>query len=565
MTRNDAFLKMLVSNRILAREDAEKLVVKHAYDAFAILTYLLAGGAAKKDDLGKMWGDSLGVAYVNLDKTLFQDKIVQKLPASFAATNKIIPLYQFGETVTVAMAEPGNTDVKRDAAQHLGCPVNAVFALPDDITYAIEVYYQSLTDLDKLIGKLANNILFKGTSKITEEQLKGIAGDQSIVELAKGIMILALKERASDIHIDPGEDLVRIRYRIDGVLHDRLKLDKNIHAPLVSRIKIIASMDISERRKPQDGRISLALTSRSIDFRLSTVPTIYGEKVVLRILGQIRAKEVPDLTELNLSGTNLGTLRKIIDTPNGVFFVTGPTGSGKTTTLYSVLKHINKDGVNIMTIEDPVEYRMAGINQIQVNHAISMDFSTALRSFLRQDPDVILVGEIRDAETAKIASQAALTGHLVLTTMHTNNALQAVTRLVEIGVEPFLVAPSIIGVMAQRLVRKICEHCKEKYVPEAETVDRLFEHDGTTDIWFYRGKGCEECHDTGYFGRLAIHELLIIDDTQRRMITRDASIVEIQEYAMKSGFQTMHYDGIKKVLKGLTTLEEVEKAAVSAA
>lgn len=387
--------------------------------------------------------------------------------------------------------------------------------------------------------------------------------NQAIVELAKGILILAVKERASDIHIEPGEDMVRVRFRIDGVLHERLKLDADILPPLVSRIKILASLDITEKRKPQDGRISLALPNKAIDYRLSTVPTIYGEKLVMRVLGQVKAKETPDLTDLSLSYVNLAYLKKVVESPNGVFFVTGPTGSGKTTTLYAVLKHLNKPGINIMTIEDPVEYRLNGINQVQVNHAINLDFSSALRSFLRQDPDVILVGEIRDAETAKIASQAALTGHLVLTTMHTNNALQAVTRLVEIGVEPFLVAPAIIGIMAQRLVRKICDNCKEAYALTPEQIEDLFVWDGKRAVSFYRGKGCEVCGHTGYSGRIAIHELFIMNDLIRRMVAKDASIIDIQEEARRSGFRTMRYDGIKKVLRGLTTFDEVNRVTIA--
>ncbi|MBF0397904.1 MAG: type II/IV secretion system protein, partial [Desulfobacterales bacterium] len=290
-----------------------------------------------------------------------------------------------------------------------------------------------------------------------------------------------------------------------------------------------------------------------------------GEKIVLRILGQIQKDEVPDLTELNFSKSNLNTLRKIIESPNGVFFVTGPTGSGKSTTLFSALKYLNKIDVNIMTAEDPVEYRLPRINQIQVNQSIGFNFASALRSFLRQDPDIILIGEIRDVETAKIAAQAALTGHFVLSTMHTNSALQAITRLVEIGVEPFLVAPSIIGVMAQRLVRKICKYCKESYRLTPQEIDNYFivDEPEIEEVLFYKGKGCSECNNIGYHGRIAIHEIFIINEKIRALISRNASVVEIENAASELNFKDMRYDGMKKVLRGMTTIDELNKIAAA--
>jgi type IV pilus assembly protein PilB len=327
-------------------------------------------------------------------------------------------------------------------------------------------------------------------------------------------------------------------------------------------IKIMAGLDIGERRRPQDGRITLKLPDRALEFRASCVPTIYGEKIVLRLLGQNEFMAVPGLENLSFSKPILDGIRQIIHSPNGVFFVTGPTGSGKTTTLYAALKALNRKDKNIMTIEDPVEYRLPGVNQVQVNPLAGVTFAVALRAFLRQDPDVILVGEIRDLETATIASQAALTGHLVLTTMHTNNALQAVTRLIQIGVEPFLVAPSIIGVMAQRLVRRLCEHCKEKYELSRAEIEEFFIWDGQP-VFFHRAKGCERCNFTGFSGRIAIHELFIIDEATRQHIARNASILDIQKYARDAGFTTMRYDGFKKVLMGLTTVDEINQVTVS--
>lgn len=562
MSLNKKILENLQAQKILSKEDALKLYDTYKGDAFEIVEHLFKSRVADKNKLGKVYGDSIGVSYVNLDKTLFESKTVTKLPHAFSRKNHIIPLYEINGVVTVAMASPLNLDIIDEAKRVMGCPVSAVFSFPDEINDTIDIQYQTDDSLCKFVDQLAENELFRKTDKITSEQLKQCAGDKAVIEFCRNILLLAVKERSSDIHIDPQNDVIYIRFRVDGVLHDRLKLDKNLHNPLVSRLKVMANLDITERRRPQDGRLALDLLNKSIDFRLSSVPTIYGEKIVLRALGQIEKKEVLNLSDLDFSKSNFNIIKRIIDVPNGVFFVTGPTGSGKSTTIFSVLKNLNKPDVNIMTAEDPVEYRLSRVNQVQINPKIGFDFAAALRSFLRQDPDVILIGEIRDLETAKIASQAALTGHLVLATMHTNSALQALTRLIEIGVEPFLVAPSIIGVMAQRIVRRICSHCKEKYEVEKEIIDKYFIWDKQTRVFFYRGKGCAECNNTGYHGRLAIHELFIINDNVRVLIAKEASILSIQDSAKKSGFKTMRYDGIKKVLMGYTTIEEVERAAM---
>ncbi|THB64951.1 MAG: type II/IV secretion system protein, partial [Gammaproteobacteria bacterium] len=480
MTSNNLFMQYLVENEIINEADSKRLSQKYAGNAQDVLYHLLKGGAKDKNILGKLWGDSYNFSYVNLENTIFQQEAVKKIPYEYAKENGVIPVYYLNNVLTVAMAEPYDEEVVKVLKQTFGVNISQVFSFREEIEDAIEIQYQSHDAINGFIESLANNSKIKGTSKVTGEQLKKLAGDKAVIELTRSLMLLAIKEKASDIHVDPQEEMVYVRFRIDGVLQDRLKLDSMMLSPLVSRLKVMASLDITEKRRPQDGRVKLKLSNKSIDFRMSSMPTVYGEKVVLRSLGQIVAHSVPDIEALDLSVANYKIMKNIIDTPNGIFFVTGPTGSGKTTTLFSVLKYLNKPGVNIMTVEDPVEYRLPRVNQVQVNNAIGFDFTKALRSFLRQDPDVILIGEIRDVETAKIASQAALTGHLVLATIHTNNSLQAVTRLVEMGVEPFLVAPSIIGVMAQRLVRRICPHCKESYVPEKDLVDKYFDWDGVS-------------------------------------------------------------------------------------
>ncbi len=560
---NPRFFSLLESKGILKKKDPQNLLKKYKGDAFTVLEYLVRNKTAPAGELERLWGDSLGVAYVDLEKTIFHAKAVQKLPVEFAKKHHVIPIYQMGDVVTVAAADPTDQYIIKEAERLMGCPVSTTFAMPDVIEDTIEIQYQSTSELSGFITKIAEDTALKGTTQTTTDQLRDFAEKEEVVEYTRGLMMLALRERASDIHIEPEENVIRIRFRIDDILQEMMKIEDALFPPIISSLKIMANLDITERRRPQDGRITLRLPNKSIDIRVSTVPTIYGEKTVLRILGQLTPRGVPGLEELNFSRSSYGKVRKVIDSPNGVFFVTGPTGSGKTTTLFSILNYLNTPDVNIMTIEDPVEYRLPGINQVQVNAKIGVDFSRALRAFFRQDPNIILIGEIRDVETAKIASQAALTGHLVLATMHTNNSLQAVTRLVEIGVEPFLVAPSIIGVMAQRLVRRICEHCKEKYSLPSTTIERYFHGDPNREVFAYRGRGCDECNQSGYVGRLAIHEIFIMNEQIRSMVAKGASILEIENEAYQRGFKTMRYDGIKKVLRGFTTIEEIERVITS--
>jgi len=555
---NPRFIKLLISNDILSEEESTELHNKHQENTLALLIEIVDENVSQKEKLCKLWGDSIGVAYVNLDKTLFQQDIIQQFPEKLAKKHKAIPLYQLGEAITVATHDPHDFSILEEIEKVVNKPLSPVFSTPDDIDDAIRIEYQTDDILGELENKIAKKIV-ESKDKITSEELDEYAGDQAVVEFTRSLLLLSLKMNASDIHIEPGENDIRVRFRVDGVLREKAIIDLSLLQPLVTRLKILANLDITEKRKPQDGRIILSLKSKKIDFRFSSVPTIYGEKVVLRILGGIHSKDVPDLSDLHFSKKIYKNLKQILKSPNGLLFVTGPTGSGKTTTLYAELQHLNKPDINIMTIEDPVEYRLPGINQLQVNPATGFDFATAMRAFLRQDPDVVLIGEIRDKETARIASQAALTGHLVLATMHTNSAVEAVTRLIEIGVEDYLVASSVIGVLSQRLVRKICTHCKEKYRLSSEQIEKIFIWDKNTEVFFYRGKGCNSCHNIGYAGRIAIHELFIIDDNIRAMITGGASIVEINKYVIEHNFQSIRYDGVKKVLRGLTTMEEIDR------
>ena len=559
---NPLFTDLIRQHLPLPEAECVSLVARFKDNLPALRQYLVEKRPELRHEIGKLWGDSMGVAYVDPAKTLIQYPLLKKLPITFAKEHNILPFYEIDGVVTVATDHPEDNTILRQLETFMDMMASPVFAFPDQIQAAIEIGYLSQQSLTELMG--GANIPPSGSpaNTPTSADLLKLANEKSVMDFSRALILLAFKNRASDIHIEPDEENLRVRFRIDGTLNEILRLDSALLPPLINRLKIMANADIAENRKPQDGRISFQLPDRSLDLRFSSVPTLYGEKAVLRLLGQSEFTTVPDLEELGFSKSILDGIHKIVQSPNGVFFVTGPTGSGKTSTLYAALKYINKPAINITTIEDPIEYHLQGINQVQVNTLAGVTFASALRAFLRQDPDVILIGEIRDLETATIASQAALTGHLVLTTMHTNNALQAVTRLIQIGVEPFLVAPAIIGVMAQRLVRRLCDACKEQYALEPREIKEIFMGDGQGPVVFFRAKGCEQCNYTGFSGRIAIHELFVIDEETRNYIARNASILDIQRYAVKTGFSTMRYDGFKKVLRGLTTVDEINKVTI---
>lgn len=559
---NPRFLELAVENHLLTSQEGADLAARFHGNDFAALLQLVAERAHLKDKFGKLWGDSIGFTYVNPEMTAIQPEAIRQIPREFAEINQIVPLYSFGGSLTIAAANPRDQDLETLVTNKCNIIPSFVFAFPEEIADTIAVAYQSTENLKGMATELnaeSKNIAAQAKNILTTQDLAQQASSHSIIDFVNGLILLAMNEMASDIHVEPDELSVRIRFRIDGTLQEKFVLDKSVLLSLVSRLKLMAGCNIAERRLPQDGRIKFELARRKVDVRFSTVPTLYGEKAVLRLLGSTFLHGVPNIADMDFSVSVLDSIKRVAKAPNGVFFITGPTGSGKTTTLYSILKYINTPGINIMTVEDPVEYRLSGINQVQVNTSINLDFVHVLRSFLRQDPNVILIGEIRDIESARIASQAALTGHLVFATMHTNNALQAVNRMIDIGVEPFLVAPSLIALMAQRLVRRICPACIEKYPAPKSVLNDNFEWDGVGEVYFSRGKGCPQCHGTGYFGRLALHELFILNSATREKIAQNASILVVEEIALKAGFKPLRYDGLKKVLRGLTTIEEVDR------
>ncbi|MEI7901279.1 MAG: GspE/PulE family protein [bacterium] len=553
----EELVQQLRALHIMPETELDRYCQQRSDDLLGLLDEIQIRHPAHKDTLGRIWADALNVAYVNIQTTLVDSHVASRLNIDFALREEIIALYEFDGVVTLAASHPENIFMEERVSELLGLAISVVFAFPSQIIDAIEMAYQSSDSLTALIAQSGINELAGQAGVLTTEQMEQLAGSEFVIKFVRGLILLALSERASDIHIEPGERGVRIRFRIDGELEDRFRLESAVLGPVVSRLKILADVDIAECRLPQDGRIGLELRENVLDLRFSSMPSIYGEKVVLRLLGQSQWRAIPDMDQLQFSATTYKNLSRTIQTPNGIFFVTGPTGSGKTTTLYALIKQINTTGVNILTIEDPVEYRLEGITQVQVNPHTGLDFSLALRAFLRQDPDVILVGEIRDAESGRIAAQAALTGHFVLATMHTNSAVQSITRLLDIGVESFLVAPSIIAVMAQRLVRQVCATCRESYPAPQKELDENFINTEGEEVRFWRGGGCPQCHQTGYYGRVAVHELFVVNDEIRNLIAHNATIIELKAAAKRTGFLPMRYDGLKKVLRGLTTLEQV--------
>ena len=436
--------------------------------------------------------------------------------------------------------------------------ISPVFALPREIEDAISIHYSTDKTIEESLAGLERSSIFDNP-ELSSEKLSALADSESIISFVDEIIYYALRERATDIHIEPQETQARVRFRVDGNLREMVTYSKKLHRAFISRLKIISNLNIAESRFPQDGRFSMSIGSQAANFRLSSIPSQFGEKAVVRILAFSGKKTMLTMDKMMMSQNVLQPMKRLIRNPNGIIFVTGPTGSGKTTTLYAALNEINSAGLNISTIEDPVEIQLAGVTQTQVNAHIDLKFSTVLRALLRQDPDVILVGEIRDLETAKIATEAALTGHIVFATLHTNTAAQAIVRLMEIGVESYMVAPSIIGVLSQRLAARICETCKEAYYPTREILRKYFDDEGLVDIPFYKGRGCNACRGTGYKGRIAFHELIIVTEEIRSLISEKRSAQEITRAAAKVGYRSLRYDGLKKVLMGLTTIEEIEE------
>ncbi|MBU0735779.1 MAG: type II secretion system ATPase GspE [Proteobacteria bacterium] len=489
--------------------------------------------------------------------------VVENLSEKMMREAKFVPLEMSDGILRIAMADPEDfytIDALRLAS---GLKMDVCQGKEGDILDAIEKLYgagsQSLETIIEEAGKDIYDISSEGIEDA--DRLRDLASEAPIIRLVNRLIFNAVEQRASDIHFEPFEDEFKARYRIDGVLHDVESPPSRLQAAIISRVKIMAKLDIAERRLPQDGRIKLRIADKEIDFRISTIPTLFGESLVMRILD--RDTLVLDLEKIGFPEDILAQYTELVSQPYGMILVTGPTGSGKTSTLYTTLAKINSPENKIITLEEPVEYQLNGVNQIQVNPKIGMTFAKGLRSIVRQDPDIILVGEIRDRETAEIAIQSALTGHLLFSTLHTNDATGAITRLLDMGVESFLLSSTLLGVLAQRLVRVICPHCKEPTRPEEKLLNSMgIRSDEASGIEFFAGKGCEECRYTGFKGRTAIFEYLPVDDEIRREITNKSSAERIKEVAMRKGLMTLRQDGWRKVRKGVTTISEVLKVTL---
>ncbi|WP_143415115.1 ATPase, T2SS/T4P/T4SS family [Geobacillus sp. E263] len=513
---------------------------------------LLQRGYITEQQLIEVLEFQLGIPHVSLYRYPIDPKVTNLISKEFAKRHMVMPLKIEGERLLVAMADPMDFFVIDDLRLSTGFHIETAIASKDDILRAINKYY----DMDESVEDF---LQMAPAAETTVEEERAIEEDSPIVRLVNQILQLAVEQRASDVHIDPQETKVLVRYRIDGILRTDRALPKHMQSMLTARIKILANMDITEHRIPQDGRIKMNIDFHPVDLRVSTLPTIYGEKIVIRILDLGTA--LNDIHKLGFNQLNLRRFIELIERPNGIILITGPTGAGKSSTLYAALNHLNSEEVNIITIEDPVEYQIEGVNQIQVNPNIGLTFAQGLRSILRQDPNIIMVGEIRDRETAEVAIRASLTGHLVLSTLHTNDALSTITRLIDMGIEPFLVATSLAGVVSQRLVRRVCRDCQEEQEPTKREIE-IFARRGMKIDKLIRGRGCPTCNMTGYKGRIAIHELLVMTDEMRRVILNKEPFSKLRELAIKNRMIFLIDDGLLKVKQGLTTLEEVLKVAI---
>lgn len=512
---------------------------------------LLQKGFITEQQLIEVLEFQLGIPHVSLYRYPFDAKLFSIVPKDVAKRNLLIPLKKDGEKLFVAMADPMDFYTIDDLRLSTGFQIEAAIATKDDILRAINKYYDMNEGFEELLGT-AGNLDAAEDKQMADE-------DSPVVRLVNQIIASAAALKASDIHLDPQETKLLIRYRIDGVLRTERVLPKHMQSVLSARIKIMSNLDITEHRIPQDGRIKINIDFHPVDLRVSTLPTVYGEKIVLRLLDLSSA--LNDIHKLGFNKLNLQRFIEMIEKPTGIVLITGPTGSGKSSTLYAALNRLNSEEVNIITVEDPVEYQLEGINQIQVNSNVGMTFAKGLRAILRQDPNIIMVGEIRDRETAEVSIRASLTGHLVLSTLHTNDSLGSITRLLDMGVEPFLVASSLSGIVAQRLVRKVCRDCSEEQQPARREIE-IFAKRGIKLEKVVRGKGCSSCNMTGYKGRIAIHEVLVINDEMRKIIMNGESFLKLRDYAIRNKTVFLIDDGLLKVKQGITTTEEVLRVAI---
>lgn len=528
---------------------------------------LIAKGRIEKHTVYEAYADIFDVPFVEIDSFNVSDEAISLISSDLAHKLKVIPLFKIKDTLNIAIANPGDISTVDLLSKKTKCSVEICLAAPDDIENGLNRFYGSKTAMDELLKgfqqekkKKAFRVGKAGASGKTGLSIDRNMQGQTVMQLVDLILKQAYEEGASDVHIEPEKEILRVRCRVDGVLHESASPPKEVESEIISRIKVMAQMDIAETRVPQDGRIKLNINGSDVDMRVSSMPTVYGENIVIRLLKDSNA--VLDLSHLGFTDEMKEKFKKLVTKPFGMVLETGPTGSGKTTSLYAALQSINTIDRNIITVEDPVEYKLPLIRQVPVNVKAGMTFSNALRSILRQDPDVIMVGEMRDAETAQIAIQSALTGHLVLSTLHANTASSVVTRLIDMKVEPFLVASSVIGVISQRLLRRICERCKEEYEEDPVRLSAL-QWEGPEKMKTFRGRGCRACGNSGYKGRVGIFEMMVMNDEIREAIMKRASATDIEKVARETGNASLREDAIYKIQTGQTSVDEVMKAIIA--
>ena len=556
--------ELLVRERLISAEQLHKAQDTSRRSGEGLSLVLVKSGALHEEDLTQFLSRQYGVPSVNLGEFEIEPEVIALVPREIARKNRVIPMNRSGNALIVATSDPSNVVALDDLKFLTNYNIEVVVASGAAIAEALNKYYEDKHELatfnmDEVMGELDEDVEFSREEEGDDNllDLERASEDAPVVKLCNVILLNAVKKGASDIHIEPYEKSYRVRYRVDGVLQEEMTPPLKLKAALTSRIKIMAHLDIAERRLPQDGRIKLKMgRGKEMDFRVSVLPTLFGEKIVLRLLDKGNLQL--DMTKLGFEPGQLAEFKRAIELPYGMVLVTGPTGSGKTTTLYSALQELNQISDNISTAEDPVEFNLPGINQVQMHNVIGLNFATALRAFLRQDPDIIMVGEIRDFETAEIGVKAALTGHLVLSTLHTHDAPSSINRLLNMGIEPFLVTASVNLIVAQRLARKICGECKEEMPAQPQTlIDIGMSPEDAASVKLFKGRGCRNCNDTGYKGRVALYEIMVLSEELKEMVLQGGSTAELKMEAIRLGMQTLRQAGIRKIIESVTTPEEV--------
>lgn len=555
---NDTVYEIIKGAKLLDIVQLDELNESHLHTGKSLADAVIDSGVIERGEILAAVADFLGYEYLESPPNTIKDEVASTVRASVARMYAVVPYKVDDTSVSLLAQDPFNPAIIDDLTFTLNKDITIVVCDPEHIdSLLVATYGEEDSSIDDILGDLGQSFS-EAQEDLSEGDLTDMANQTPIIRFVNLVLQQAIKDKASDVHFEPFEDQFRIRYRIDGALYEMAPPPKNLAVPVTSRIKVLSNMNISETRIPQDGRIKMTIAGRPVDLRVSTLPTQFGESVVLRVLDKSVVNL--DLEALSLPDDVLQTIRDLVDRPNGIFIVTGPTGSGKTTTLYSALREVNTVETKILTAEDPVEYEIDGIMQVAVNHQVGLDFSRALRAFLRQDPDKIMVGEIRDLETAQIAVQASLTGHVVLSTLHTNDASGAVTRLIDMGLEPFLISASLEAILAQRLVRRICRTCRTAYEPGHDLIELLdVDPLEIADKDFYYGDGCPECSNTGYRGRIGLFEMIVVSDAIRELINHRAPTLTIKQKALEQGMRSLRDDGLRAIFDGNSTIEEVLK------